>query len=112
MKKTRIYAVIALLLAVGLAYFNYHSEFNPVNDSPLAKAFPQLAVQRSTATTTQASFIQGFPLKFGLDLRGGSHLVYKADISKIRKELKWLPKTDLKTGILETLETEGWKKLV
>jgi UDP-glucose 4-epimerase len=34
----------------------------------------------------------------------------KADISKIRKELGWSPKTDLNSGILKTLADEGWKK--
>ncbi len=36
----------------------------------------------------------------------------RADITKIRKELGWSPKVDLKTGILKTLEAEGWKPLV
>ncbi len=81
MKKTRTYAVIVLLFALGLGYANYRSEFNSVNDSPLEKAFPALATTK--ATTTTATFIEGYPLKFGLDLRGGSHLVYKADTSKI-----------------------------
>ena len=83
MKKTRIYAVIVLLVAVGLAYFNYHSEFNPFNDSPLAKAFPALAVAPATGTSTTPSFVTNYPLKFGLDLRGGARLVYRADTSKI-----------------------------
>ena len=36
----------------------------------------------------------------------------RADITKIKTELGWSSKVDLKTGILNTLEAEGWKKLV
>jgi len=34
----------------------------------------------------------------------------KADISKIKSKLGWSPKIDIKSGILMTLEGEGWKK--
>lgn len=83
MKKLRIYALIIVLVAAFLAYFNYRSEFNPFYDSPLAKAFPELAVAPTTSTSTTPSFIEKSPLKFGLDLRGGARLVYKADTTKI-----------------------------
>lgn len=52
-------AVILLLLGVALGYFVYSSEVN--KESKLSK----------------------FPFKLGLDLSGGSHLVYKADVSEI-----------------------------
>lgn len=83
MKKIRIYALLIVLVAAFLGYFNYASEFNAVNDSPLAKAFPQFAVVQSAATITAASFVEGYPLTFGLDLRGGARMVYRADTSKI-----------------------------
>lgn len=35
----------------------------------------------------------------------------RADITKIKNELGWAPKVDLKTGILKTLEAEGWKPI-
>ncbi|MDO8493047.1 MAG: protein translocase subunit SecD [bacterium] len=62
MNKTRILAIIFILLGVSLGYFNYATEINKDNkDSSWAV----------------------FPFKLGLDLKGGTHLTYKADISKI-----------------------------
>ena len=58
--KTRIIAVFILIGAVLIGYFNYYSEMN--KDSAFTK-----------------------PFKLGLDLNGGTHLVYKADVSKIDK---------------------------
>ena len=58
--KTRIIAVFILIGAVLIGYFNYYSEMN--KDSSFTK-----------------------PFKLGLDLNGGTHLVYKADVSKIDK---------------------------
>ncbi|MCE9628386.1 MAG: protein translocase subunit SecD [Candidatus Vogelbacteria bacterium] len=56
----RIFAVILLLLGVGVGYFVYHSE-----------------------TVTPDSFLSK-PFKLGLDLRGGTRLVYDADTSVIQ----------------------------
>jgi len=56
----RIFAVILLLLGVGVGYFVYHSE-TVASDSFLAK-----------------------PFKLGLDLKGGTRLVYDADISVLQ----------------------------
>ena len=55
MFKQRYFAVILVVAAVAVGYFVYSSE------QPGAK----------------------FPFKLGLDLNGGSHLVYKADVSKL-----------------------------
>jgi len=55
MFKQRYFAVILIAAAVLVGYFVYSSE------QPGAK----------------------FPFKLGLDLNGGSHLVYKADVSKL-----------------------------
>ena len=60
MLKTRIIAVFLLIIAVIIGWFTYYSQVNP-NGS------------------------LGRPFKLGLDLNGGTHLVYKADISKISK---------------------------
>ena len=57
--KTRIISVFIILAAVGIGFFNYYSQFKP------------------------ASPVGGFPFKLGLDLNGGSHLVYQADVSKV-----------------------------
>lgn len=56
MTKTRIFAVLFLLIGAFLGYFIYSSETNP----------------EST---------RGFRL--GLDLQGGTHLVYRADVSNV-----------------------------
>src|SRR4029079_14915785 len=58
MLKTRIIAVFLLIIAVLIGYFTYYSQFHP--DSSLSR-----------------------PFKLGLDLAGGTHLVYQADVSKI-----------------------------
>ncbi len=62
MWKTRIVAFILILAGLGIGYFNYTSQFN--TESKMAR----------------------FPFKLGLDLNGGTHLVYKADVSKIDKK--------------------------
>ena len=56
MSKRRIFSFLILLVAAGLGYFLYSSE---VNHSP------------------------NIPFKLGLDLSGGTHLVYRADTSKL-----------------------------
>ncbi len=56
--KTRIIAVFLLIIAFGVGFFVYYSQTHPT--SSIAK-----------------------PFKLGLDLNGGTHLVYKADLSKI-----------------------------
>jgi len=56
--KIKIIAIILILLGGGISYFVYNSEVNP--DSK-------------------------FPFKLGLDLAGGTHLVYDADVSKIKE---------------------------
>jgi len=54
--KIRIIAIILILLGTLIGYFVYNSEIN--SDSK-------------------------FPFKLGLDLAGGTHLVYSADVSKL-----------------------------
>lgn len=60
MIRTRILAVILLLLIAGLSYTLFASERRP--DSTWAR----------------------FPFKLGLDLAGGTELTYKADVSKLQ----------------------------
>jgi protein-export membrane protein SecD len=60
MLKTRIIAVFLLIIASGIGFLTYYSEVN-----------------------TNSSF--GLPFKLGLDLNGGTHLVYKADVSKVSR---------------------------
>ena len=66
MWKKRILALIILLLGVGLAFFVVKSEYK------LNKNFGKAN-----------SFLQNHQFKVGLDLSGGSYLLYQADTSKI-----------------------------
>jgi protein-export membrane protein SecD len=66
MWKKRILALIILLLGVGLAFFVYKSEYK------LNKNFGKAN-----------SFMQNHQFRLGLDLSGGSHLIYKADVSAV-----------------------------
>lgn len=67
MLKTRITALLILLIGFGIGFFVYKSEM----------AHAKLAV--NTAPTGVAKF----PFKLGLDLSGGTHLIYNADVSKL-----------------------------
>ncbi|MBI3633485.1 MAG: protein translocase subunit SecD [Candidatus Vogelbacteria bacterium] len=60
--KSRLLAIIFVLLGVFLGYFIYQTELNKNNPD---------------------SSWSGLPFKLGLDLKGGTNLIYKADISKI-----------------------------
>ncbi len=66
MWKNRILALIILILGAGVAFFVFKSEFK------LNKNFGQAN-----------SFLQNHQFRLGLDLSGGMHLVYKADISQV-----------------------------
>lgn len=56
MWKARIIALVILVAASLIGYFNYNSEIKPESH---------------------------FPFRFGLDLAGGTHLIYRADISEL-----------------------------
>ena len=60
-------ALIVLILGFGIGFFVYKSEIN----------------YRKLAPNTQATGLARFPFRLGLDLSGGSHLIYKADTSSI-----------------------------
>lgn len=62
MWKVRIIALVILIAAGAVGYFNYNSEIS-ASRLPAGEA--------------------GFPFKLGLDLAGGTHLVYKADTSEL-----------------------------
>jgi len=67
MWKTRITALLILLLGVGVGFFVYKSEI----------------ANRKLEPTKAATGIAKFPFRLGLDLSGGTHLVYHADVSKV-----------------------------
>ena len=66
MWKRIVLAVIILIVGSGVAFFVYKTE------PKLNKNFE-----------TQSAFFQKFPFRLGLDLSGGSHLIYKADVSAV-----------------------------
>ena len=66
MWKKIILALIILILGAGIALFVFKTE------PKLNKNFE-----------TQKSFFKKFPFRLGLDLSGGSHLIYKADVSAV-----------------------------
>jgi protein-export membrane protein SecD len=70
MKKIRFLAVVLVLLGFGLAYFDFASE---------SKHFALL----DKINISPKESLQKFSLKLGLDLQGGTQLVYKADTSKL-----------------------------
>ena len=67
MWKTRIIALLILLLGIGLGFFVYKSEISHRNLAPDAKI----------------TGVAKYPFKLGLDLSGGTHLLYKADVSLV-----------------------------
>ncbi len=68
MLKKIILSLIILVLAVGVGLFVYKSEYK------LNKNFGQ-----------EKPFFQNHQFRLGLDLSGGSHLIYKADVSGVAK---------------------------
>ena len=58
MTKTRITAVLILIVSIALGFFVYSSEANPDSN---------------------------YALQYGLDLEGGAHLVYEADTSELQQ---------------------------
>lgn len=68
MLKIRISALIVLLLGVSVAYFVYISEPNLEN----------------TRHIPAPAALKNHPFKLGLDLSGGTHLIYRADLSGVK----------------------------
>lgn len=66
MIKKRILALVIVLLGIGVGFFVFKSE------PKLNKNYEQTS-----------SVLKKFPFRLGLDLSGGSHLVYKADVSGV-----------------------------
>src|SRR3989338_5245763 len=64
MWKKIVLALVILILGTGVAFFVWKTE------PRLNKSFE-----------TEKAFFKKFPFRLGLDLSGGSHLIYKADIS-------------------------------
>lgn len=70
MTKIRFFAVLLVLLGLGVGYFDFASE---------AKHYAIL----DKLNITPKESLQKFGLRLGLDLQGGTHLEYKADTSHL-----------------------------
>jgi protein-export membrane protein SecD len=66
MYKKLISIIIVLVLGSAIAFFVFKSE-------------PKL----NANFENESSFLKNFPFRLGLDLSGGSHLIYKADVSGV-----------------------------
>ncbi len=66
MWKKRVLALLIIILGVGISFFVFKSE-------------PKL--NKNIANSN--SFLKNHPFRLGLDLSGGSHLIYKADTSAV-----------------------------
>ncbi|MDQ5971548.1 MAG: preprotein translocase subunit SecD [Patescibacteria group bacterium] len=73
MLKTRITALIILLIGVAIGLFVYFSQLE--NVAPPAEG---------DKVTDVARVVSFKPFKLGLDLSGGTHLVYRADVKEIK----------------------------
>lgn len=83
MSKIRFFAVMLLVLGVLMGYFIYESE---VSSKVVVTSNTNLTASTTGATSTaplkvKKSWVSNFPFKLGLDLNGGSRLVYQAEIS-------------------------------
>ena len=79
MWKKRLVALLILLAGLGVAYFVYKSETRFSTVTTQSETTDGTAVETPAATGIAAKY----PFRLGLDLSGGSHLVYDADVSKI-----------------------------
>ncbi|HAS85120.1 MAG TPA: protein translocase subunit SecD [Candidatus Yonathbacteria bacterium] len=68
MWKTRIWALLLLIIGAGIGYFIYASE-------------PKLHEGKTVSFQATA---KKFPFKLGLDLSGGVQLVYQADVTSVK----------------------------
>jgi protein-export membrane protein SecD len=68
MLKKRLIALLILIIGAGIGFFVYKSEVAHIN---LAQDAEEVGLAK-------------FPFKLGLDLSGGTHLVYRADVSKVK----------------------------
>ena len=75
MFKYRISALVILIIAALVGYFVYTTELT--KESPIVTASSTAPVIVTTGSK--------YAFKLGLDLRSGSHLVYRADTSKLEK---------------------------
>lgn len=68
MFKTRLIAFFILIIGFGIGFFVYQSEMSHM----------------ALSEGDQAHGVAKYPFKLGLDLSGGTHLVYRADVSKVK----------------------------
>ncbi|ETB63564.1 TPA: protein translocase subunit SecD [Candidatus Nomurabacteria bacterium] len=77
MWKIRIKALVILIIGVGIGLFVYQSE--------MSSKILTSSKESGEVVTDPFKWTARFPFKLGLDLSGGTHLVYKADVSQIEQ---------------------------
>src|ERR1035437_4030505 len=65
-----ILSLVILILGAGIALFVFKSE-------------PRLNSHLNKNSATASSYLKNHPFRLGLDLSGGTHLIYKADTSAV-----------------------------
>lgn len=87
MTKIRISAVLLLVLGVLLGLFVHYSQVQSqafvAIEAPSASSTSPSTNPAVSPVAAKKSWLANFPFKLGLDLNGGSHLVYQADVSKV-----------------------------
>jgi len=82
--KVRLTVALILVLAIFLGLFD----------------FPQVVTWFNQKTGLEVSFFDKIPFKLGLDLQGGTQLVYDADLSQIKDS----EKSDAMDGVRDVIE--------
>ncbi len=76
MIKRAVLAVIILLLGAGVGFFVYKSEV-------ASRAYKSDIASKKLPAETRPAGLAKYPFRLGLDLSGGSHLIYDADVSAV-----------------------------
>lgn len=87
--KNRLIALLILILGVLLGYFVYASDHSYIHHKPVP------------------AWVKNYSFKLGLDLKGGVHLVYKADVSKVDSQEVGNAMTALKDVIERRINAFG-----
>lgn len=85
MNKIRISAILLLVLGVVLGLFVHYSQVQSeaFNSNQIQASSTSGVIANVNPAIKNKSWLANFPFKLGLDLNGGSHLVYQADTSKV-----------------------------
>jgi protein-export membrane protein SecD len=92
-KQARISSILLFILGIGIAFLVYTTEHGSTN-------FVKSIAPDGTATTTANIIPPSHPFKLGLDLSGGTQLLYKAKTEKV----SLADKKDVMMALRDTIE--------